>query len=95
LAAVAISSRESPQAVGWSAIGCLSAAAPIDRSWPNRDIAAAGLPFRTAVKDAAVVCLPDAKRGEAVQAAVIVHEGASVSAPELLDWNPDSSSIVG
>ncbi len=38
------------------------------------------------VKDVAVVGLPDEKWGERVHAAVVVHEGASVSQEELLAW---------
>jgi O-succinylbenzoic acid--CoA ligase len=38
------------------------------------------------VKDVAVVGLPDAKWGERVHAAVVLHEGASLSEAELLEW---------
>jgi fatty-acyl-CoA synthase len=42
------------------------------------------------VKDVAVVGLPDAKWGERVHAAVVLHEGASLSEAELLEWCKDS-----
>ena len=41
------------------------------------------------VKDVAVVGLPDAKWGERVHAAVVLHEGAALSEAELLDWCKD------
>jgi fatty-acyl-CoA synthase len=39
-----------------------------------------------AVKDVAVVGLPDDKWGEAVHAVVVLHDGARASDAELLDW---------
>jgi len=40
-----------------------------------------------AIKDVAVVGLPDPKWGERVHAAVVLHEGAPVSEADLLNWS--------
>ena len=42
-----------------------------------------------AVRDAAVVGLPDAKWGERVQAAVVCRQGESVSADDLMAWSKE------
>ena len=39
-----------------------------------------------AVQDMAVICVPDAKWGEAVQAVVVPRPGQQPSERELLDW---------
>ena len=41
------------------------------------------------VKDVAVVGLPDEKWGERVHAAIVLHEGATVTEAELLEWCKD------
>ena len=40
-----------------------------------------------AIKDVAVVGLPDAKWGERVHAVVVLHEGAPIGEADLLDWS--------
>jgi acyl-CoA synthetase (AMP-forming)/AMP-acid ligase II len=41
------------------------------------------------VKDVAVVGVPHAKWGEAVHAVIVMHDGASASAPAVLEWCRD------
>jgi fatty-acyl-CoA synthase len=41
------------------------------------------------VKDVAVIGLPDAKWGERVHAAVVLHEGAAIDEAELIEWSKD------
>jgi acyl-CoA synthetase (AMP-forming)/AMP-acid ligase II len=41
------------------------------------------------VKDVAVIGVPHEKWGEAVHAVVILHDGASVTDAEILDWCRD------